>query len=164
MHPDARQSMWSMVLKLWILGLGLAIPATLLAVRFMPELIRLVLGPQYDSSTTAAQIILISIPSAVVGGPLLAYLIAAGRRTDTTVAFVAAFIAAVLLHSALDWWLGAVGGAIASGSRDAVNAVVAGALVWRARAAMPSGTAAIGGTGEAERRSTASAADGGTVS
>ena len=46
--------------------------------------------------------------------------------------FAAAFAVSVLLHLTLDWWLGAVGAAIASLSRDAANGLVAAVYARRA--------------------------------
>ncbi len=114
--------------RLWRTGLALALPAAALLIFAMPAVIRGLLGAEYEASVPAARILTLSIVAAVVGGPILALLIAAGRGLATTKAFAAAFGASIVLHLSLDWWLGAVGAAIASVSRDVVNLAVAAYL------------------------------------
>lgn len=118
------------VTNLWKAGLGVAIPVAAILVWSMPQVIETVLGPAYLSAVTPARILTLSIVVASVGAPVLALLIAAGRGADTTKAFAAAFAVSVSLHLALDWWLGALGAAIASLTRDVANLAVA---TWLAR-------------------------------
>jgi O-antigen/teichoic acid export membrane protein len=116
------------VQRLWRVGLVLAIPAAGVFIVGMPVVIRLLLGPAYEPSVLAARILSLSVIIAVIGGPILALLIAAGRGPATTKAFIAAFGASLGIHLGLDWWLGATGAAIASVSRDVVNVAVAAYL------------------------------------
>ena len=106
----------------------LAVPAAGLLVVGMPTVIGVLLGPDYEASVPAARILSLSMIVAVIGGPVLALLIAAGRGPATTKAFVAAFGASLALHLSLDWWLGSIGAAIASLGRDVVNVAVAAYL------------------------------------
>ena len=111
--------------RLWTTGLLLTVPAAAVLIVAMPTVIRVLLGSEYGGSVDAARILSLSMVVAVVGGPVLALLIAAGRGPATTKAFAAAFGASLGLNLALDWWLGSVGAAIASVSRDVVNLAVA---------------------------------------
>ena len=126
--PGAIQAARGVVHRLWRTGLLLAIPLAGLVIAGMPVVIGVLLGPEYEPSVLAARILSLSVVIAVVGGPILALLIAAGRGPATTKAFAAAFVASLAIHLALDWWLGATGAAIASVSRDFVNVAVAAYL------------------------------------
>lgn len=115
----------AMIHRLWRTGLVLALPAAAILIVGMPTVIDVLLGSEYAGSVPAARILTLSMILAVIGGPILALLMAAGRGPATTKAFVAAFGASLALNLALDWWLGSVGAAIASVSRDMVNVAVA---------------------------------------
>jgi O-antigen/teichoic acid export membrane protein len=115
----------AVVHRLWRTGLLLAVPAAAILIVGMPTVIGVLLGSEYAGSVPAARILTVSMILAVIGGPILALLIAAGRGPATTKAFVAAFVASLVLNLSLDWWLGSVGAAIASVSRDVVNVAVA---------------------------------------
>jgi O-antigen/teichoic acid export membrane protein len=138
LEPGGVDASRVVVRRLWKTGLVLAIPAAGILIIGMPAVIGLLLGPEYEASVPAARILSLSMIAAVVGAPILALLIAAGRGPATTRAFVAAFATSLLLHFSLDWWLGAVGAAIASVSRDIVNVAVAAYcardLIWADRA------------------------------
>jgi O-antigen/teichoic acid export membrane protein len=123
--PDGVAASRMVIQQLWRIGLLLAVPATGVLIVGMPPAIRLLLGPGYEPSVFPARILSLSMIIAVIGGPMLALLIAAGRGPATTKAFVAAFGASLALHFSLDWWLGATGAAIASVTRDLVNVAVA---------------------------------------
>jgi O-antigen/teichoic acid export membrane protein len=123
--PGGVEASRVVVQRLWRTGLLLALPAAGLLMLGMPAVIGVLLGPEYEPSVPAARILSLSMIIAVIGGPILALLIAAGRGPATTRAFVAAFGASFALHLSLDWWLGSVGAAIASVSRDVVNVAVA---------------------------------------
>ena len=67
------------VYRLWRIGLLISIPAASLLILAMPAVISMLLGPAYAASVPAARILSLSMVVAVVGGPILALLIAAGR-------------------------------------------------------------------------------------
>jgi O-antigen/teichoic acid export membrane protein len=129
---DAARNMAALLRKLWIVGVALAVPASLLIFVLMPQIISVLLGAGYEDSTTPARILMWSMLVSMVGAPLLAVLIALDRGVDTTRAFFAAFVVSAVLHCSLDWWLGALGGAIASLARDGANALVAAIYARRA--------------------------------
>lgn len=137
--PDGVAASRVVIRQLWRIGLLLAIPATGVLIVGMPSAIRLLLGPGYEPSVVPARILSLSMIIAVIGGPMLALLIAAGRGPATTKAFVAAFGASLALHFSLDWWLGATGAAIASVTRDLVNVAVAAYFARDLLQAGPSG-------------------------
>jgi O-antigen/teichoic acid export membrane protein len=116
--------------RLWAMGLALATPITLVLIIYMPTVIRVVLGPDYEPATDAARITSLSVLLAVIGAPILSLLIAVGRGSATTRAFLAAFVASVGLHLLLDPRFGSVGAAVASLTRDVANVAVA---AWLAR-------------------------------
>jgi O-antigen/teichoic acid export membrane protein len=124
--------MSALVRKLWIVGVALALPASLVLFVVMPQAISLLLGSAYADSATPTRILMWSMLLAVLGAPLIGVLIALDRGVDTTRAFAAAFCVSIILHFSLDWWLGAVGAAIASMSRDVANVVVAAFYARRA--------------------------------
>jgi O-antigen/teichoic acid export membrane protein len=129
---DAAMNMTALLRKLWLVGVAVALPASLLIFILMPQLISVLLGAGYGDSTTPARIVMWSMLLAIIGAPLVAVLVALDRGVDTTRAFFAAFVVSAVLHCSLDWWLGAVGGAIASLARDGANALVAGIYARRA--------------------------------
>jgi O-antigen/teichoic acid export membrane protein len=129
---DAVRNISALVRKLWIVGLALALPASLVLFVLMPQVISILLGSGYADSATPTRILMWSMLLAVIGAPLLGVLIAVDRGMDTTRAFAAAFIVSIVLHCSLDWWLGALGAAIASLSRDAANVLVAAFYARRA--------------------------------
>jgi O-antigen/teichoic acid export membrane protein len=146
-EPRGIEASRVVVRQLWWTGLVLTVPAAGVLVVGMPALIRVLLGPEYDASVSAARILSLSMVVAVVGGPVLALLIAAGRGPATTRAFVAAFGTSMALHLSLDWWLGSVGAAIASLSRDVVNLAVAAYLARDLLRAIHGGPAPSGNGG-----------------
>jgi O-antigen/teichoic acid export membrane protein len=129
---DASRHMAALVRKLWIGGAALAIPGSAVLFILMPQVISLLLGSAYAGSAAPTRILMWSMILAVIGAPLLGVLIALDRGVDTTRAFAAAFCVSLVLHCSLDWWLGAMGAAIASLSRDAANVVVAAFYARRA--------------------------------
>jgi O-antigen/teichoic acid export membrane protein len=114
------------------LGLALTLPIVLLVSVTATELLATIFGPDYVGSATAVRIVAWSIPFAAIASPLLAALAAIGRGGDTTKIFATAFLVALGLHLALDPWLGATGGALASFSRDPACTAVALVLARRA--------------------------------
>jgi O-antigen/teichoic acid export membrane protein len=130
---DAARNMSALMQKLWIAGVALALPASLVLFVLMPQAISFLLGPGYADSAAPTRILMWSMLVSVVGAPLLAVLIAVDRGVDTSRAFAAAFVVSIVLHFSLDWWLGALGAAIASLSRDGANAIVA---AWYTRRAL----------------------------
>jgi O-antigen/teichoic acid export membrane protein len=128
--------------RLWLLGVALAAPLTLVLVIAMPVVIRLLLGPAYEASTDAARITSLSVLMAVIGAPILSLLIAVGRGSATTRAFLAAFLVSATLHVILDPPFGAVGAAVASLTRDVANVAVA---AWLARDLLRRGGALVTG-------------------
>jgi O-antigen/teichoic acid export membrane protein len=136
--PDPDHSMLETVRRLWLIGLLVTIPALVVLVALMPDAIRLALGPEYVASASPARIIVWSIPAAVIGGPLLAFLVATGRGTQTTLAFATALAVSLSLHILLDPRFGAEGAAVATVGRDVAIAAVAALLAGRV---MLSGTA-----------------------
>jgi O-antigen/teichoic acid export membrane protein len=129
---DAATHMAALVRKLWIGGAALAIPGSVVLFVLMPEVISVLLGSAYADSAAPTRILMWSMLLATIGAPLLSVLIALDRGVDTTRAFAAAFAVSIFLHCALDWWLGAIGAAIASLSRDAANVLVAALYTRRA--------------------------------
>jgi O-antigen/teichoic acid export membrane protein len=129
---DVSRHMAALVRKLWIGGAALAIPGSIVLFVLMPQVISLLLGSAYAGSAAPTRILMWSMLLAVFGAPLLGVLIALDRGVDTTRAFAAAFCVSLVLHCSLDWWLGAMGAAIASLSRDAANVVVAAFYARRA--------------------------------
>jgi O-antigen/teichoic acid export membrane protein len=129
---DVARNVSALVRKLWIVGVALALPTSLILFVLMPQVISLLLGSGYAGSATPTRILMWSMLLAVIGAPLLGALIALDRGVDTTRAFAAAFIVSIVLHCTLDWWLGAFGAAIASLSRDGANVVVAAFYTRRA--------------------------------
>jgi O-antigen/teichoic acid export membrane protein len=121
-----------------LLGLGLAIPTTLIVFALTPQLIAIVLGPSYEGAVASTRILIWSLPMAVVQAPLIAEIAARGHAAETTKIYVSAFVVAAVMHASLDWWLGATGAAIASLSREPVALIVALALAWRIRRAFAS--------------------------
>ncbi|MGZ3586609.1 MAG: oligosaccharide flippase family protein [Candidatus Limnocylindrales bacterium] len=144
-HEDATSEMTRMMRRLWALGLAFAVPLAFILIAFMPEAISAVLGSEYELAVGPSRILVWSMPLAVIGGPLLAYLIAVGRGVETTIAFAVAFVVSVTLHLSLDWWLGATGAAIASLARDGANVAVAAWLVWRLMPGRRNDSASAGG-------------------
>jgi FkbM family methyltransferase len=118
--------------RLWLIGLLVTVPSAVALTVFMPEVINVVLGSEYAPAALPSKILAWSMPLAVIGGPLLAYLISRGRGVQTTAAFAVAGVVSLALHVILDPRFGAVGAAVASLARDAANVAVAGLLVWRA--------------------------------
>ncbi len=118
--------------RLIAIGLMIAVPCSLAIWALAPQAVKALLGSQYTQATVPSQILLWFLPFAVVQAPLLAALAGIGRAKDTTKVFFATFVVALAMHFSLDWWLGAVGGAIASFSRDPVAVVVALLLAHRA--------------------------------
>lgn len=117
--------------RLWIVGSLVAVPAAVVATLLMPEVIGLLLGPDYATAVLPSRILIWSMPLSVIGAPLLAFLISRGRGAQTTTAFAVALVVSLSLHALLDPRFGAAGAAVASLTRDAANMVVAGLLVWR---------------------------------
>jgi O-antigen/teichoic acid export membrane protein len=126
--PGGVQRARFVIRQLWRTGLVLTVPAATLLLIGMPLVISMLLGPEYEPSVPAARILSLSMFISVIGVPILALLVAADRGPDTTKAFVAAFATSLALHLALDWWLGSLGAAIASLSRDVANLAVAAYL------------------------------------
>jgi O-antigen/teichoic acid export membrane protein len=114
------------------LGLGFTLPVVLIVVLSAPDLLAAIFGSAYVESAVAVRIVAWSIPFAAIASPVLAALAASGRGADTTRVFATAFVVALCLHLALDPWLGAVGGALASFSRDPACTIVAVLLARRA--------------------------------
>jgi O-antigen/teichoic acid export membrane protein len=129
---DAAGHMAALLRKLWIGGAALAIPGSVILFVLMPQVISLLLGSSYAESTTPTRILMWSMIIATIGAPLLAVLIALDRGVDTTRAYAAAFMVSLVLHCSLDWWLGAIGAAIASLARDVANLLVAAYYTRRA--------------------------------
>jgi lipopolysaccharide exporter len=123
--PGGVEASRALVRQLWKIGLLLTVPAAAILILWMPAVIGMLLGSDYEGSVPAARILSLSMIAAVVGGPILGLLIAAGRGGATTKAFAAAFGASVVLNLTLDWWLGSIGAAIASVGRDVMNLMVA---------------------------------------
>jgi O-antigen/teichoic acid export membrane protein len=129
---DAASHMEALLRKLWIGGAALAIPGSVVLFILMPQVISWLLGSAYAESAAPTRILMWSMLVATFGAPLLAVLIALDRGVDTTRAYLAAFTVSLLLHCSLDWWLGAIGAAIASLSRDVANLLVAAYYTRRA--------------------------------
>jgi O-antigen/teichoic acid export membrane protein len=129
---DAADHMEALLRKLWIGGAALAIPASVVLFILMPQVISVLLGSAYAESAAPTRILMWSMLVATIGAPLLAVLIALDRGADTTRAYGAAFMVSLVLHCSLDWWLGAIGAAIASLSRDVANMLVAAYYTRRA--------------------------------
>jgi O-antigen/teichoic acid export membrane protein len=120
-----------LVQRMTLMGLLLALPTAVLVWMYAPQLIQAVLGPAYSGASVPTRILVWFLPLAVVQAPLLAALAAAGYARDTTKVFAVTFVVAIGVHLSLDWWLGAVGGAIASLARDLVAIFVVAYLAWR---------------------------------
>jgi O-antigen/teichoic acid export membrane protein len=118
--------------RLIALGVAVSVPITVVVFLSTPLLLRLVLGPQYDGAVIPTRILIWFLPFAAVQAPLLSALAGSGRAGDTTKVFAVTMATALALHALLDGSLGAVGGAIASLSRDPVAVVVALVLARRA--------------------------------
>jgi O-antigen/teichoic acid export membrane protein len=129
---DSAQHLADLMRKLWIGGAVLGIPGSVVLFVLMPQVISLLLGSSYADSATPTRILMWSMLLSVLGAPLIGVLIALDHGMDTTRAFAAAFCVSILLHCSLDWWLGAVGAAVASMSRDGANVVVAAFYTRRA--------------------------------
>jgi O-antigen/teichoic acid export membrane protein len=115
-----------------LLGLALAIPATAACFVLMPAIIRVVLGPGYAGAVTPTRILIWFLPISAVSSPMLAALAGSNRASDTTRIFAVTAGVALAMHLALDHWLGAVGGAIASLSREPATLGIAWMLARRA--------------------------------
>jgi O-antigen/teichoic acid export membrane protein len=127
------QGGWRMMTRLWLVGSLVAIPGSIALTVFMRDLLVFLLGPAYLPAVLPSQILAWSMPLAVIGAPLLAYLISQGRGAQTTIAFAVAGVLSLTLHVILDPRFGAAGAASASLARDAANVAVSALLVWRAR-------------------------------
>ncbi len=115
-----------------LLGLVLAIPATAACFVLMPAIVSLVLGPGYAGVATPARILIWFLPLSAVSAPMVAALAGSNRAVDTTKIFAVAAGVALALHLALDHWLGAVGGAIASLAREPAVLALSWMLARRA--------------------------------
>ncbi len=118
--------------QLVVVGLGFSVPTSIVISVFAPSLIAFVLGPEYSGAVLPTRILVWFLPLAVVQAPLLAGLAATGHTAQTTKAFLAAFIAALLFHLSLDWWWGATGAAVASLCRDPIALAATWLLATRA--------------------------------
>jgi O-antigen/teichoic acid export membrane protein len=118
----------------FVMSLMICVPLSI----FAPQVIGFLLGPAYLGATAATRILMWFLPMAVVGAPLLALLAGTGHAADNTKVFALAFAVAILMHVALDHRFGAVGGAIASVSRDPF-ALAASLLLARRRGLMRQG-------------------------
>lgn len=122
-----------LVVQTVVLGLAVALPVAVVVFVFAPDLLRLVLGPEYVQAATPTRILVWFLPLAVIQAPLLALLAAMGRGTDTTRVLFGTFLIAMASHMALDPWAGASGAAVASLTRD-IGAVAVVALLVRRQA------------------------------
>jgi O-antigen/teichoic acid export membrane protein len=129
--PESGRRMLRTVRRLWRIGLAVTVPTLIVLVVFMPDAIRLALGPEYVAAASPSRIIVWAIPAAVIGGPLLAFLVATGRGAQTTLAFATALAVSLALHLLLDPRFGAEGAAVATVGRDVAIAAVAALLVGR---------------------------------
>jgi O-antigen/teichoic acid export membrane protein len=116
-------------------GVALALAVTIPLFVFMRTILVDVLGPSYADAATASRILIWFLPFAALTAPLLAFLAAEGRATDTTAVFAVAFVVAMTLHFSLDWWWGANGAALASLLREPAAACTAIVLVRRSASA-----------------------------
>lgn len=101
-----------------ITALVLSLPIAVVAFIYTREIVHAVMGAQYDGAVPPAQVLVWSVPFSAVTSALLAGLAGTGHAVETTKVFVAAFVVASLLHLSLDWWWGAMGGAVASLVRE----------------------------------------------
>jgi O-antigen/teichoic acid export membrane protein len=115
---DGAERVPKLVRRLIVFGLGLTVPVTFAVFLFTPQLLGLILGPEYSGAVTSTRILIWFLPMAAVGGPLLAALAGTGHANDTSKAFAVTFLVAMAMHLLLDRRFGAIGGAIASLSRD----------------------------------------------
>jgi len=142
----------NLVKRFIVMALVLSIPVTVICFVYAAEIVTTVMGAEYDGAILPAQVLVWSLPFSAVTTPLLAGLAGTRHAVDTTKAFVAAFIVAALLHLSLDWWWGAMGGAVASLAREPAALIAALVYARRAgvfalrseRAAAAEGTAASG--------------------
>ena len=115
------------------LGLAIALPVAVVVFVFAPELLRLVLGPEYESAATPTRILVWFLPLAVIQAPILGELAATGHASDTSKVFLATFLVALAGHALLDPWAGAPGAAAASLMRDFVAVPIAVLLLRKRR-------------------------------
>ena len=115
-----------------VFSLAVALPATVACFILMPAIVRVVLGPNYAIATTPARILIWFLPISAVSSPMIAALAGSNRAIDTTKIFGIAAGVALTMHLALDHRLGAVGGAIASLSREPAVLWLTWILVRRA--------------------------------
>jgi O-antigen/teichoic acid export membrane protein len=107
-----------LIRRFTLVGLAISIPMSALCCIFTPQLLTVVLGGGYLGATAPTRILVWFLPIATVSMPMMVALAATGHAMDTTRIFGAAAFAAISMHLALDWHFGAVGGAIASLTRD----------------------------------------------
>ena len=103
-------------------GVVIALPVCLVASLCMPFVIRIVLGRPDEAAVVPAMIVVWALPFLCVHTPLALALIARGLAAQATKAYAVAFVGSLALHVALVPTFGAVGGAVASGTRDVLMA------------------------------------------
>jgi O-antigen/teichoic acid export membrane protein len=114
------------------IGFCIAVPVALGASLLVGPVLTTVLGTGYAGAALPTKILIWSLPISALCAPLLAGLAGIGHGGDTTRVCLSAFAVALSLHFALDWWLGATGGAIASFAREPAALAVTFVLARRA--------------------------------
>ncbi len=119
------------------LGLVVALPVTAVAYITMPQLLLYGLGSQYVPALAACRVLIWFLPISCLCAPMLTALAASGHAVETTKVFSIAAIAALTMHVVMDSRFGALGGAVASLSRE--PAALAATLILISRTSLLSG-------------------------
>lgn len=109
------------------------VPLSVVGVLLMPWILPAVLGEDFGGAVLPAQVTLALLPATAVLVPVTQALVAGGRPLLNVQVVGAALAVSVLLHVLLVPRLGAVGGAISSGSRDVVALTILSALAVAGR-------------------------------
>jgi O-antigen/teichoic acid export membrane protein len=132
-RPDLTEREIGHILKRLVMGgFAVAVPVAAVVAMWTPTLLRVVLGPNYQVAASPTRILVWFLPMAVVQAPILAGLVAVGRARDTTIVYLATFGVALSMHVVLDPRFGALGGAVATLSRDVAALPIAIWLGYRA--------------------------------
>jgi O-antigen/teichoic acid export membrane protein len=130
-RDGGREAVGRLVRKLIAIGGAVSAPLAVAGFLLSRTVVVHVLGSGYQTAGRPLQIIVWFLPFAAVQAPLFAGLIALGHAADTSKVIAVTFLVAVGLHAMLDPQFGAVGGAVATLSRDLVATPVVVLLAAR---------------------------------